>query len=79
MALRVDFERLMRERFLAGDDAAFVDYAAIDNDPALDDLALRGARGRGIGSFDWLLIFPVLQTVDRDLEDAYFDDDDGYD
>lgn len=28
----------MKERFLAGEDSSFVDYAAIDGDEGLDDL-----------------------------------------
>lgn len=39
---RADFERMMRERFLAGEDGAHVDYAAIDEDEGLDDLNLAG-------------------------------------
>ena len=35
--LRRDFERLMRERFLSGGDAAFVDYSTIDDDDTLDN------------------------------------------
>lgn len=43
-ALRVQvqaFEAFMRQRFLAGGDAAFVDYAAIDGDVALDEFWAR--------------------------------------
>eukprot|EP00242_Pyramimonas_sp_CCMP2087_P011870 CAMPEP_0198204816 /NCGR_PEP_ID=MMETSP1445-20131203/8285_1 /TAXON_ID=36898 /ORGANISM="Pyramimonas sp., Strain CCMP2087" /LENGTH=61 /DNA_ID=CAMNT_0043876875 /DNA_START=39 /DNA_END=224 /DNA_ORIENTATION=- len=32
-----ELERMMRERFLAGKDAEFVDYSAIDNNERLDD------------------------------------------
>lgn len=35
------FEAFMRQRFLAGGDAAFVDYAAIDGDVALDEFWAR--------------------------------------
>ena len=41
LRLRGEFERLMRESFLAGEDAAFLDYSAIDSDEDLDDLAIR--------------------------------------
>jgi hypothetical protein len=40
--LRQDFARLMRERFLAGLDHEFTDYAAIDADASLDDDVLAG-------------------------------------
>jgi hypothetical protein len=33
----VEFGRVMRERFLSGEDAAHVDYAAMDADESLDD------------------------------------------
>lgn len=39
--LRLDFERLMRERFLAGFDD--FDYAIVDNDDRLDDLDIASA------------------------------------
>ena len=39
--LRGEFERLMREFFLAGKDADFFDYDTIDHDESLDDLAIR--------------------------------------
>lgn len=39
--LRQEFEQLMHERFLRGEDSEFFDYAAVDNDPTLDDLAMR--------------------------------------
>lgn len=35
------FEAFMRQRFLAGGDAEFVDYAAIDADTALDEFWAR--------------------------------------
>ncbi|CAD7703667.1 unnamed protein product [Ostreobium quekettii] len=35
--LEGDFLRLMKERFLAGEDSAFINYAAIDGDASLDD------------------------------------------
>lgn len=35
------FERIMRERFLAGGDSEFVDYHSIDNDPSLDEFWAR--------------------------------------
>lgn len=42
MRLRGEFVRLMREAFLAGEDASFFDYSIIDNDEDLDDLEIRG-------------------------------------
>lgn len=35
-----DFRRLMRERFLEGQDGEHVDYRAIDSDAQLDDVWL---------------------------------------
>lgn len=35
------FETFMRERFLGGGDADFVDYSQIDNDPSLDEFWAR--------------------------------------
>jgi hypothetical protein len=54
--LRDDFERLMRERFLRGDDYDF-DYGCCDHNLDLD---------------------LVSRSHERDAEEAYFDDDDGY-
>jgi len=34
--LEMEFTRLMKERFLGGEDGAFVDYRQIDNDATLD-------------------------------------------
>eukprot|EP00045_Choanoeca_perplexa_P015658 m.200089 g.200089 ORF g.200089 m.200089 type:complete len:287 (-) comp17049_c0_seq6:3015-3875(-) len=38
LRLQTEFERMMQERFLAGLDSEFVDYATIDTDETLDDL-----------------------------------------
>ena len=37
MELRLEFEQLMRERFLAGHDSEWFDYTEIDNDSQFDD------------------------------------------
>ena len=37
--LRGEFERLMRERFLRGEDGDFFNYADVDDNEALDDTA----------------------------------------
>ena len=56
LELREDFARLMRERFLRGEDHDF-DYTCCDRNLDLD-----------VGS----------RSYQRDAEEAYFDDDDGY-
>jgi len=40
--LRGEFERLMREAFLAGQDVQFFDYSAVDDNGELDDVDVRG-------------------------------------
>ncbi|KAI8849440.1 coiled-coil domain-containing protein-domain-containing protein [Chytridium lagenaria] len=52
LALRTDFHRIVKERFLAGLDEDF-DYVRVDSNEAFDDLG----------------------QMERDAEDAYFDDD----
>lgn len=37
-----EFERLMRERFLNGDDSDFFDYSTVDTNELLDDDAITG-------------------------------------
>eukprot|EP00730_Choanoeca_flexa_P009940 TRINITY_DN14476_c0_g1_i1.p1 TRINITY_DN14476_c0_g1~~TRINITY_DN14476_c0_g1_i1.p1 ORF type:complete len:287 (+),score=67.18 TRINITY_DN14476_c0_g1_i1:77-937(+) len=40
--LELEFQQMMQERFLAGKDTEFVDYADIDDDERLDDLVTLG-------------------------------------
>eukprot|EP00039_Didymoeca_costata_P005732 m.83978 g.83978 ORF g.83978 m.83978 type:complete len:121 (-) comp12948_c0_seq2:109-471(-) len=37
-----EFERLMKEHFLAGDDQEFFDYSVVDNNSEYDDLDIKG-------------------------------------
>ena len=39
LRLQAEFERMMQERFIAGMDGEFIDYAGVDSDETLDDLA----------------------------------------
>jgi len=49
--LRGEFERLMREAFLAGQDVQFFDYSAVDDNGELDDVDVR-ARDEEESYFD---------------------------
>ncbi len=66
-ALREEFKSIMKARFLAGF-SQDVDYDAIDSNAELDHTAV-SARGGWAAGADRVR----AQTVDRDMEDRYFD------